>query len=74
MTSYLSLGRPGLIKGDFNACCDLGQSTSIHSLMDAPELHAWVQIQSSVLQIDVWQWVHGSDHGYTYHSTQYKDT
>ena len=55
MNFDLSLSRPGLMVGDFNACCDIGQSTSIHSSTDASELHAWVQMQSSVLQRHAWQ-------------------
>ena len=53
MTSYLSLGRPRLMMGDSNACCDIWGSTSIHFFMDVSESHAWIQMQSSVLQIDV---------------------
>ena len=33
----LSVGRPGLLMGDFNMCVDASQSTSEHSIMDDPE-------------------------------------
>ena len=32
-----SNGNPGFLLSDFNMCSEVGQSTSMHSLMDAPE-------------------------------------
>ena len=55
----LSVGHAGLLMGDFNACCDVTQSMSTHSLMDAPKLQFWVQLQDDVFQRDVWKWIKG---------------
>ncbi len=74
LASLLRDGRPGLLMGDFNACCEVAQSTSKHAIMDRPEAEAWEQLQSDVLHQDVWTWLHGDASGYTFQSPQYVST
>ena len=70
----LSVGRPGLLMGDFNMCVDASQSTSEHSIMDDPEQVAWDSLAMEVLKLDVWTWLHGNDPGFTFQSAQHKQT
>ena len=62
----LSIGRPGLLMGDFNMCVDAFQSTSEHSIVDDPEQLAWDSLAMEVLKLDVWTWLQGNDPGFTF--------
>ena len=70
----LSMGRPGLLMGDFNMCVDASQSTSEHSIMDDPEQLAWDSLAMEVLKLDVWTWLQGNDPGFTFQSAQHRQT
>ena len=53
----LYVGRPGLLKGDFNMCADASQSTFEHSIMDDHEQLAWDSLAMEFLKLDVWTWL-----------------
>ena len=74
LNEVLSNGNPGFLLGDFNMCSEVGQSTSMHSLMDAPERAAWDLFAIEVLKYDAWLWINGTDSGYTFQSTQFRST
>ena len=70
----LSVGRAGLMMGDFNMCVDASQSTSRFSLMNSSEQACWDQLALDVLKLDVWKWLHQDDPGFTFQSMQYRHT
>ena len=43
LDSLIRNGKPSLFMGDFHVCCDVGQSTSRHFVMDEPEAEEWAQ-------------------------------
>ena len=74
MNEVLRNGNPKFLLVDFNMCSEVGQSTSMHSLMDAPERAAWDLFAIEVLKYDAWLWINGTDSGYTFQSTQFRST
>ena len=67
-------GRPGFLLGDFNMCSEVGQSTSMHGVMDAPEREVWDLFMMEVLRYDAWTWINGHEVGYTFQSAQHRST
>ena len=65
-------GRAGFLLGDFNMCSEVGQSTSMHGLMDAPEREVWDLFMMEFLRYDAWTWINGHEVGYTFQSAQYR--
>ena len=53
---------------------DVSQSTSEHSIMDDPEQLPWDSLAMEVLKLDVWTWLYGNDPGFTFQSTQHRQT
>ena len=47
-------------------CSEVGQSTSMHGLMDAPEQEVWDLFMMYVLRYGAWTWINGNDVGYTF--------
>ena len=74
LNEVLRNGNPGFLLGDFNMCSEMGQSTSMHSLMDARERAAWDLFAIEVLKCDAWLWINGTYSGYTFQSTQFRST
>ena len=74
LNSLLDNGRPGFLMGYFNVCFVINKSTFIHSIMDGPEAQEWGYFETKVMLRDVWKWIKGDELGYTFQSTQYKDT
>ena len=72
LNQVLLHGRSGFLLGDFNMCSEMGQSTSMHGLMDAPEREVWDLFMMDVVRYDAWTWINGNDVGYTFQSTQYR--
>ena len=72
LNEVLSNGNPRFLLGDFNMCSEVGQSASMHSLMDAPQRAAWDLFAIEVLKYDAWLWINGTDYGYTFQSTQFR--
>ena len=70
----LDNGRLGLLMGDFNVCCEIDQSTYIHSIMDRPEAQEWGNFEIEAMLRDVWKWIKGDEPNYTFQSLQYKNT
>ena len=59
LNEVLRNGNPGFLLGDFNMCSEMGQSTLMHSLMDAPKRVAWDLFAIEVLKCDAWLWING---------------
>ena len=74
LNQVLHNGKSGFLLGDFNMCSEVGQSTSMHGLMDAPEREVWDLFMMDVLRYDAWTWINGNDVGYTFQSAQYRST
>ena len=74
LNQVLLHGRSGFLLGDFNMCSEVGQSTSMHGLMDAPEREVWDLFMMDVVRYDAWTWINGNDVGYTFQSAQHRST
>ena len=51
---------------------EVGQTTSMHCLMDAPEQEVWDLFIMEVLRYDAWTWINGHSVGYTFQFAQYR--
>ena len=58
LNQVLRHGKSGFLLGDINMCSEVGQSTSVHGLIDAPEREVWDLFMMDVLSYDAWmdQW------------------